>query len=70
MRSVREPRTRLRAARRWPPKRCRILLTGDLNAIPPVSRPLPASRVVVETARRPDSDGGTSGALRSSPGRG
>src|SRR4029077_5201525 len=26
--------TRLRAARRWPPKRCRILPIGDLNAIP------------------------------------
>ena len=35
--------SRIRAARRWPPKRCRILAIGDLNAIP-VGRTLSARR--------------------------
>ena len=36
-------RSRIRAARRWPPKRCRILADGDLNAIP-VGRTLDVPR--------------------------
>jgi len=48
--------SRIRAALRWPPKRCRILADGDLNAIP-VGRTL--RRVVCEPS--PTADQGIAG---------
>src|SRR4051812_49818801 len=64
---VTAPEPCIRAAHRWPPKRCRILADGDLNAIP-VGRTL--RRVVSEPS--PTADKGTRAPVspRSNPDRG
>jgi len=66
MRTRATAETSIRAARRWPPKRCRILPTGDLNAIP-VGRTLQrvANAFIVRSRERMAGPGTSLGRTRS-----